>query len=491
MIALPPIVGSKQIWSNKQTDYNSFPPDLDAFRELVYALEKPTLLTSQQYADYWPHISNIFNRSLRSTHCPNGTRWEQHSCRHARRVNIRRRPPLPDDQRKRKRKVIDLAAEDEKPCAMRFRLVMYINHAATPEDHKTCLGSCLCVPDWVHLEQMPKSEPHNHELDSLDRFRRADSLKYFAKHKCEEGPYMPDAVLTWMKAKFGEVTKQMAYFTEFDIATAAWKTIRDKGPEMKQEVDDVEEMEAVERRACVDAVATTTVEGLKQALLALLAAHPEAVKTVKPLLDAAQLPTLPVENKDGLSHKHIMYGEDIRVPDPGFPSKMQDGSIYRRPANPKLPTKGYIRADPAMLAKLKRQQDYVVIGLGMGGGGGGLPYQASSSVQAGQGRPYPSLPPAPASQPQGRRSDMPPVMIQPQPHAAHPPQHPPPPTHPPATSNTLSLIHYSSPYAHHSAHQPHPQAAPAHHHNLTTLHRPLRLNLAKYRPPRSPIAHSH
>ena len=72
MLNLPQVIGTHQNWNNKTLKYNPIPVDIDAFRERIYKLEQPMLITSQQYADYWPHISNIYGRSINVTTEANG-----------------------------------------------------------------------------------------------------------------------------------------------------------------------------------------------------------------------------------------------------------------------------------------------------------------------------------------------------------------------------------------------------------------------------------
>lgn len=62
-INLPPVHGGFMHWSNKRMRYNAMPLNLDAAREKLYLLEKPILLNSQQYSDYWPHVTNFCRRS--------------------------------------------------------------------------------------------------------------------------------------------------------------------------------------------------------------------------------------------------------------------------------------------------------------------------------------------------------------------------------------------------------------------------------------------
>jgi hypothetical protein len=43
--------------------YHPFPANLYDFRETISKLEKPILLSHQQFADYWPYVSHVYARS--------------------------------------------------------------------------------------------------------------------------------------------------------------------------------------------------------------------------------------------------------------------------------------------------------------------------------------------------------------------------------------------------------------------------------------------
>jgi hypothetical protein len=65
LVNLPQVVDGCQEWSNMRTKHNPIPEALDEIREKLFKLEKLLLLNSQQYADCWPHISNIWARGVR------------------------------------------------------------------------------------------------------------------------------------------------------------------------------------------------------------------------------------------------------------------------------------------------------------------------------------------------------------------------------------------------------------------------------------------
>ncbi len=257
---IPNVVNYRQAWSNKQLEYHPFPEDLDDIRQKLYDFKHAMLFNCQQFVDYWPHITNLFSRVGPLKHMENGTQWETWRCKNGARAKARERLRVPDAERKRKRTMLPLGLEGEQHCPARFKVVMYIKHADTDEDHKLGLGSCSCVPDWVrdpfldnivcrtfaeHYRSQVHVEPtgrarhesvkHNHTMEALDRFQRSDALKLFAKQKVEEGPYTPDAVKDWMHEKFSSATKQIEYLAGHDIASVTWGTIRDRAHEMKHE----------------------------------------------------------------------------------------------------------------------------------------------------------------------------------------------------------------------------------------------------------------
>jgi hypothetical protein len=135
------------------------PPDLDTVRQKLFDLKTPLLLNSQQIADYWYYMTNIFVRDIAPSTQTNGIVVEVWECRNCRRVN---RMHKEEGTAKRKRTAKRHLLETEESCKFQFRVLYYIKHADTDEDHATGLGNCWCLPEWIHLERTARSEDHNH-----------------------------------------------------------------------------------------------------------------------------------------------------------------------------------------------------------------------------------------------------------------------------------------------------------------------------------------
>ncbi len=200
-----------------RTKYRGIPDDLDAMREKLYHIREPMLLNSQQFADYWYFMSNILVRDIAPVTQTNGTVVEIWECR-----NCRRAAKMKGDEGtgKRKRETKRHLLETQEPCKFRFRTLYYIKHADTNEDHQF-LGSCWCLPEWVHIQRTDRCEEHNHSLKSADQFKRADALTFFARQKVEEGGYMYASVRRWVHEKFNHLTQQTEFLTTSDIANAS------------------------------------------------------------------------------------------------------------------------------------------------------------------------------------------------------------------------------------------------------------------------------
>ena len=314
---LPPVFDGFQEWSNKRLPYTPIPDDVDAVREMLFKLEKPVLINSQQYADYWPHISNIYSRGVGPKMEANGTEVETWECRNQRRQSYHQRAKERGGQGIRKRERKHHLLEGTETCKVRFRLVAYIKHAVNDEDHRKGPGNCDCVPEWLYMEKtkLTEGESHNHTLESLDKYKRTDAMVFFALHKVMEGGYMYKSVASWIIAKYGHITKQAEFLNHHDVANAAkrWRS-------QNREVELIEQIpepspEDERREKCLKLIHTTTVDGLRNALKEVCARLPEAAAIALPLLESSQLP----ETAAAEAKSKILQGEEIVVPEPGLP----------------------------------------------------------------------------------------------------------------------------------------------------------------------------
>lgn len=191
-ISLPPVVDDYQEWANMRLKYNPVPEDLDEVREKLFKVEQPILLNSQQYADYWPHMSNVWARGKGPKFNENGTQVETWDCRNLRRLSRNQRHLRlheHENQGLRRKTPKMNVFEGTEECKGRIRIVSYIRHAVSDDDHPKGLGSCNCAPDWIFLERTQTSLdlPHRHTLESQDEYKRTDALMFLAEHKVAEG----------------------------------------------------------------------------------------------------------------------------------------------------------------------------------------------------------------------------------------------------------------------------------------------------------------
>jgi hypothetical protein len=182
-LTLPPVVNGFQEWSNMRLKYNPIPDDVDTVREMFFKMENPVLINSQQFADYWPHISNIYSRGVGPSMEANGTQVETWECRNQRRQSRHQRIKEPGGQGLRKRERKHHLLEGTEMCKLRFHLVAYIKHADNDDEHKKGIGNCNCVPTWLYMEKTRLTEEysHNHTMESLDKYKRTDALLFFAE----------------------------------------------------------------------------------------------------------------------------------------------------------------------------------------------------------------------------------------------------------------------------------------------------------------------
>ncbi|KAK3697388.1 hypothetical protein LTR37_017450 [Vermiconidia calcicola] len=329
---MPPVMGGYQEWSNMRLKYNPIPEDVDAVREKLFKLEKPVLLTSQQYADYWPHISNMYVRSKAQVIEDNFTAWEDWECRNQRRVTIHNRKGdrYTEGESKRNRESKRHLLEATEPCRIRFCLVMYLKHAATEEDHKTALGSCRCVPEWLYCERTPRvvGLDHNHTLESMDRFKRSDGVTFYSRQKVEEGGYMYATVLRWMKDKLGGKTNQIQFLSDSDVANASrqWR-VQNRDLAL---IDEILEPSAEEeaKQKCLELInvvsaSADTNAALRTALVEVCRQIPAAVDIALSLLEKSA----PQDWAKNAESSEILEGSDIKVPHPGFPMRLLEGKL--------------------------------------------------------------------------------------------------------------------------------------------------------------------
>ena len=317
LMNLPRVVDGYQEWSNMRTKYNPIPEDLDEVREKLFKLEKPLLLNSQQYADYWPHVSNIWARGVGPWWDTNGSQMETWECRNQRRQSRHQRIKEPGGQglRKRERKLHLL--EGTEMCKLRFRLTAHIKHAENNEDHKKGLGVCNCVPEWMFLERMKASADlaHNHTLDSLDKYKRTDAMLFFAEHKVIEGGYLYASVRKWVQDKYSHLTKAVTYLTDHDVANAArrWR-VQHRHLELVETIPE-SSPEDERREKCLELIPTTTNDGFQQALKEICKQLPEATKIALQYLESAQIE----KSETATKNSKILEGDEIVIPLPGIP----------------------------------------------------------------------------------------------------------------------------------------------------------------------------
>lgn len=323
---MPPVVGSFLQYANKTLPYRPFPKDLDEVRKKIFLLEQPVLLDSQQIADYWPHVSNLYMRSSRPAENNNGTVIEAWECRIRRRVTMKGKHGQGQGIRQRQSK--DQLLENIDECKVRLNLLSYTKHV---ESQEACggpgFGNCQCIADWLYMERTihtrDERAQHTHPLDLLDAYKRSDALMYFCKLKIEEGQYSYAAVLKWAKEKYGPTSSQLQHLNKADVANVArfWRQ-QHKDVELRSEV--LEETDADrQRRECFDSILTTPADSMRKALTEVCKVYPHAVEIIAPFLQKR-----PEEEDES---KPIPEGYDLLLPPPGRPRNR------KRPCDPPSP----------------------------------------------------------------------------------------------------------------------------------------------------------
>lgn len=317
MMSIPGVLGSYVHFSNKLLKYTAIPDDVDTIRQKLFKFEKPIFLTSQQIADYWPHMTNVWVRLIRQADHSNGVSEENWECRLRRRVNSRH------DQagrgrgtrhRQSKRQMLEIA----EACPMRICLTYYTKHADTDEDHKAGFGACKCVPDWLYIRKTEKCEDsdHNHEIDMLDKFKRSDAMMFLVKKKAEEG-HLFSSVIQWLHKHYDGVTKQAHFMSKQEVSNVAqaWRTTH-RDVELMP-VEDEPTPEAIRALNYVNLLHTARPRALIRALAAASERIPEIIDITTPLIEALQIEGgLP-----GTERKPIDEGDDINIDPVDLPKK--------------------------------------------------------------------------------------------------------------------------------------------------------------------------
>ncbi|TKA65902.1 hypothetical protein B0A55_10871 [Friedmanniomyces simplex] len=264
---LPPVVGSYLHYSNKTVKYNPMVVGIDDIRQKLFELKVPVLLNSQQIADYWSHMTNVWMRSTKESLKGEGAWLEAWECRHRKRVTAKHKTKEGRGAWQSKRELL----KESSPCSMRIRMAYYIRHADTDENHQGGIFMCRCLPEWMYLERSPRcteAASHNHDIDMLDRFKRSDALMYFVKNKAEEG-YSYSAVTHWLHDKYGSVTRQAQFVGKQEVANVSqrWRKAN-RHIELRLVVEEPT-AEEVERKKCLDLVHSASNEGLTRALVAV------------------------------------------------------------------------------------------------------------------------------------------------------------------------------------------------------------------------------
>lgn len=332
LLNLPPVVGSCLQYLNKSVPYRPFPPDVDVIRKKVFLMENPLLLDSQQIADYWPHVSNLYMRSSRPSTHVNGIVSEAWECRIRRRVTMKGKDKSGTGIRQRQSK--DEMLGDVGECKVRLILTSYTKHV---ESQEACggpgFGNCHCLAEWLYVARTNHTadirEHHTHSLDLLDMYKRSDAIMYFCKVKVEEGQYSYAAVLRWVKEKYGPITSQLQHLNKADVANVArpWRLLN-KDVELRAEI--VEETdEHRQRTECLDSIQSTSAEQLRKALVEVCKVYPQAVNIISPFMEK------PPDSQD--RSKPIVEGPDIILP---FPGRSRKRRMPCDPPSPGTPSNG-------------------------------------------------------------------------------------------------------------------------------------------------------
>ena len=175
---LPPVVGSTIQYLNKPLKYRPIPDDVEEVRQKLFHLEQDVLLDSQQIADYWLHMNNVWQRSTKPSLEENGVVVEMLECRNRRRVKLVGKDRQSAGTRNRGNK--DDLLGDIEPCKLRVRVQSYTKHVeGLSEPCRIGFMSCNCIPEWAYIcrtnATKEKNYVHQHEVRSTSRDRPPSS----------------------------------------------------------------------------------------------------------------------------------------------------------------------------------------------------------------------------------------------------------------------------------------------------------------------------
>ncbi|PIB02784.1 hypothetical protein CB0940_11691 [Cercospora beticola] len=312
LLDFPPVVGSIIQYSNKPLPYRPFPDDVEEIREKLFHLEKDVLLNSQQISDYWPHMSNIWQRDTAPVKRANGVVMEIWHCRNQRRVERRDRGAEGNAVQRRRKKKDDMLT-DPHQCKLRIRLQFYSKHVeGMPEPCGIGFLECKCIPEWAYITRTPRTKSagyrHEHNIRILDEYKRSQAIMFFCKLKVEER-YSYAAVLKWLKENYAHRTPQVDCVRKQDICNVAqhWRALN-KNVELRQEIPEESDLEK-QRKEYLSSVDTTPASQLSKALIEVCKQLPQAIDIIIPFLDKPR----PAESRSS----PITEGTDIVIPFPG------------------------------------------------------------------------------------------------------------------------------------------------------------------------------
>ncbi|KAF2215973.1 hypothetical protein CERZMDRAFT_104971 [Cercospora zeae-maydis SCOH1-5] len=351
LLDFPPVVGSVIQYSNKHLPYRPFPDDVDEIRNKLFHLEQDVLLDSQQISDYWPHMSNVWQRDTAPAKRANGVVMEIWHCRNQRRVERRDKAAEGTAVRRRRKKKDDMLT-DPHQCKLRIRLQFYTNHAeGLAEPCGIGFMECKCIPEWAYITRTPRTKKagyrHEHDLLVLDQYKRSQAIMFFCKLKVEER-YSYSAVLKWLREHYAHRTLQVDCVRKQDICNVAqhWRSVH-KDVELRQEIPDESDQEK-QRNDYLSSIDTTPASQISKALLEVCRQLPQAIDIVIPFLDRPR----PAANRSS----PITEGADIVIPFPGCELAKQWDQPLQTSENAKAPLQDQTREPHAPATRAQAPQ---------------------------------------------------------------------------------------------------------------------------------------
>ena len=181
--AAQPTDGAGVSWpipAKSLADLRHPPPYLFSMRRRLFEIKERIELRSEEFDRYWPYVDNVWVRQHRANADKKGKHVsDYYACRLHRPTYTPSKEPKPEGKPTRKKQI-----RQGGTCQMRLKVIRY-------EGGYT--GICIV--------QIGDQSQHTHDLDHIDKIKRASVLMDIARSEVMKG-YMPASVFTVMSQDF-------------------------------------------------------------------------------------------------------------------------------------------------------------------------------------------------------------------------------------------------------------------------------------------------